>query len=271
MQEYYMWKYLKCLIFGIFAIVSVTVAVEPARSENTLDRIVRERKLRVAIDVANDPFGFIGKDGQADGSDVATARQLAKDLGVAIEFLHVITPERIPALVSGRVDVTIAAISITPDRAKAVMFANPNGALMINIFGPQSVNLKTTGDLVGKRIGVTRGTLEEAMVPAMAPAGTNIIWFNDLAETTQALLSNRVDAAAMSSFKQNKIADANPDKHIETKLFVATAYYAPIIRRDDFELRQWINTWLFVNTHNNVLAQIYKKYTGADLPPLPTF
>jgi hypothetical protein len=39
----------------------------------------------------------------------------------------------------------------------------------------------------------------------------------------------------------------------------------------DFELRQWINTWLFPNAQDGTLAAIYKKYTGLDLPPLPVF
>jgi polar amino acid transport system substrate-binding protein len=263
-------KYLKLLI-AMGAVAFTFVAVHPASAEGTFDRIQREKKIRVAIDVANPPFGILDKDGQPDGSDVATARQMAKDLGVEVEFVQVPSTGRIPALLSGRADVTIASISVTSDRAKSVMFANPNGALKITIFGPPDVNIKTPADLVGKRIGITRATLEEATVPKMAPTGTNIVWFDDLAATTQAVLSGQVDAAAMTAFAQNKIAEGNPDKHLETKLLVTTAFYGPIVRHDEFELRQWINTWLFLNAQNGVLAAIYKKYTGVDLPPLPTF
>jgi polar amino acid transport system substrate-binding protein len=238
---------------------------------DTLERILSEKKIRIAIDVANPPFGVLDKTGQPDGSDVAVARQLAKDLGVELEFVQVPSTGRIPALLSGRADVTIASISVTADRAKSVMYANPNGALSITIFAPESVKIKTPADLVGKRIGITRATLEEATVPKMAPAGTNIVWFDDLASTVQALLSGQVDAAAMTGFAEKTVADGNPAKHLENKLLVTTAYYAPIVRPGDFQLRQWINTWIFLNTQNGVLAAIYKKYTGIDLPALPTF
>jgi len=264
-------KYLQVLAIAIGAFAFVTLAIHPASAEGTFDRILREKKIRVAIDVANPPFGVLDKDGQPDGSDVATARQMAKDLGVEIEFVQVPSTGRIPALLSGRADVTIASISVTVDRAKSVMFANPNGALSITIFGAPSVNIKAPADLAGKSIGITRATLEESVVPKMTPAGAKIVWFDDLAATTQAVLSGQVDLAAMTAFAQNKIAEGNPDKHLETKLLVATAYYGPIVRHDEFELRQWINTWLFLNNQNGVLAQIYKKYTGVDLPPLPTF
>jgi polar amino acid transport system substrate-binding protein len=263
--------YLKHFGMAILAVVSVMLTVHAASAESTLDKIVSAKKIRIAIDVANPPFGILDRSGQPDGSDVAVARQLAKDLGAEVEFVQVPSTGRIPALLAGRADVTIASISVTTDRAKAVMYCNPNGALSITIFAPQSVKIKTPADLVGKRIGITRATLEEATVPKMAPEGTKIVWFDDLASNVQALLSGQVDAAAMTAFAEKTVADANPGKQLENKLLVTTAFYGPIVRHADFELRQWINTWIFINTNNGTLAAIYKKYTGIDLPPLPTF
>ena len=263
--------HLKNLGMALLAVLAMVLGVQTANAENTLEKILSAKKIRVAIDVANPPFGILDKNSQPDGSDVAVARQLAKDMGVEIEFVQVPSTGRIPALLAGRADVTIASISVTTDRAKAVMYCNPNGALMITIFAPQSVKIKTPADLVGKRVGITRATLEEATVPKMAPEGTKIVWFDDLASTVQALLSGQVDAAAMTSFAEKTVADANPAKQLENKLLVTTAFYGPIVRQNDFELRQWINTWLFVNAHNGTLATIYKKYTGVDLPTLPTF
>jgi polar amino acid transport system substrate-binding protein len=262
---------LRLAALAMLAAVPAMMLAPPACAESTLDKILKEKKIRVAIDVGNPPFGVLDKDGQPDGSDVAVARQMAKDMGVELEFVQVPSTGRIPSLLAGRADVTIASISVTTDRAKAVMYCNPNGALSIVIFGPQSVTVKTPADLVGKRVGITRATLEEATVPKMAPPGTEIVWFDEIGATIQALLSGQVDVVAMTSFAGKTVADGNPDKKIETKLNVTTAYYGPIVRHDDFELRQWINTWLFINAQNGTLAAIYKKYTGLDLPPLPVF
>jgi polar amino acid transport system substrate-binding protein len=266
-----MTSFLKRVATAMSMIGLLMFAAPPARAENTLEKILSTKKIRVAIDVANPPFGILDKAGQPDGSDVAVARQLAKDLGAEIEFVQVPSTGRIPALLSGRADVTIASISVTSDRAKAVMYCHPNGALSITIFASQDVKIKTPADLVGKRIGITRATLEEATVPKMAPEGTRIVWFDDLASTVQALLSGQVDAAAMTSFAEKAVSDANPGKHLENKLLVTTAFYGPIVRPGDFELRQWINTWIFLNKQNGTLAAIYKKYTGIDLVPLPVF
>src|SRR5216684_9170942 len=262
---------LKHFALALLAGASMMIAAHSASAESTLERILSTKKIRVAVDVANPPFGILDKNGQPDGSDVAVARQLAKDLGAEVEFVQVPSTGRIPALLAGRADVTIASISVTTDRAKAVMYCHPNGALSIVIFGPKSTAIAAPADLAGKRIGITRATLEEATVPKMAPQGTNIVWFDDISATIQALLSGQVDAVAMTAFAGKTVADGNPDKQIEVKLPVTTAFYGPIVRQGDFELRQWINTWLFLNAQSGTLAAIYKKYTGLDLPPLPVF
>ena len=256
--------------FAMLALAAF-VLTQPASAETTLDKILKAKKLRIAIDIGNPPFGILNKDNEPDGSDVAVARAIAKDMGAEIEWIQVPSTGRIPALLTGRADITIASISVTTDRAKTVMYCNPNGALSIVIFGTKAVNIKTPADLVGKRIGITRATLEEATVPKMAPQGATIVWFDEIGATIQAFLSGQVDVAAMSGFAAKTVADGNPDKQIENKILVTTAFYGPIVRQGDFELRQWINTWLFVNSLNGNLAAIYKKYTGLELPPLPTF
>src|SRR5260370_26698317 len=73
----------------------------PAHAESTLDKILKEKRIRVAIDVGNPPFGILDKAGQPDGSDVAVARQMAKDMGVELEFVQVPSTGRIPALLAG--------------------------------------------------------------------------------------------------------------------------------------------------------------------------
>src|SRR5271169_2720474 len=106
---------LRLLVILLLAVLPVALAAPPAHAESTLDKIIKEKKIRVAIDVGNPPFGILDKDGQPDGSDVAVARQMAKDLGVELEFVQVPSTGRIPALLAGRADVTIASISVTSD------------------------------------------------------------------------------------------------------------------------------------------------------------
>ena len=241
----------------------------PSASGGTLDRIIKEKKLRVTAEVTSPPFGILDRNNQPDGSEIETARQLAKDLGVEVELVQVTGPQRIPALLAGRADVAISSLSITFDRAKTVMFAPPHGALSIVIAGPKKTQIRGAADMAGKKIGLTRATLEEASVPPIAPAGAQMVFFDDIAATMQAMVSGQVDAAGMSAFAAKSVGDRNPKAEIENKFTVRTAYYAAAVRPGDFDLLQFLRTWVFLNKHNGVLATIYKKYTEVALVDLP--
>jgi len=242
---------------------------QPAPGPSTLDRILSEKKIRITAEVTSPPFGVLDRSGQPDGSEIATSRQLAKDLGVELELVQVTAPQRIPALLAGRADLAISSLSITLDRAKTVAFCNPHGALSTVIMGPAKTSIAKPEDMVGKRIGLTRGTLEEAVVPKGAPQGVRFVFFDDIAATIQAVLSGQVDAAGMSAFASKSVAERNAGAGIEDKFRVSTAFYAAACRQPDFELRHWVNTWVFLNSRNGVLAKIYEKYTGTKLPDLP--
>lgn len=250
-------------------LIQAAQAQAPAAGVGTLDRIIRERRIRITAEVTSPPFGILDRNNQPDGSEIATARQLARDLGVEVEFAQVTGPQRIPTLLAGRADVAISSLSITFDRAKTVMFASPHGALSVVIAAPARVQIASAADLTGKRIGITRGTLEEATVPRSAPQGTNVMFFDDIAATIQALVGGQIDGAGMSAFAAKSVADRNPNAQIQNKYTVATAYYAAAVRPGDYDLLQFINTWVMLNTNNGVLAEIYERYTGVKLVPLP--
>jgi polar amino acid transport system substrate-binding protein len=67
------------------------------------------------------------------------------------------------------------------------------------------------------------------------------------------------------------IAQRNPAKELESKFVVRTSYYAVGLRQGDPDLLRWVNTWIFFNTQNGQLAQIYEKWIGSKLPNLPAF
>ncbi|HEY0418294.1 MAG TPA: transporter substrate-binding domain-containing protein, partial [Acetobacteraceae bacterium] len=146
-------------VIGATGLVGASLAAlaSPAAAQTgggtTLDRILKEKVIRISCDTSSPPFGVIGADGKPDGVEVATCKQLARDLGVELDLVQVVSTQRIPSLLAGRSDVTLSSISITFDRAKAVSFCNPTGALSIVVFGPQKNAIATSAAMAGQRIG----------------------------------------------------------------------------------------------------------------------
>src|SRR5882672_9447115 len=89
----------------------------------TVDDIIKRGKVLVAVDTTTPIFGLIGKDGEPEGYDPDVARLMAKYLGVKVEFVPVTGANRIPLLLSGRVDVLICLFGITAERALQVWYS----------------------------------------------------------------------------------------------------------------------------------------------------
>ncbi len=82
--------------------------------------------MKVATFDANPPFGSIdAKTHEIVGYDVDFAKALAKSLGVKLELVATNPANRIPLLQSGKADLIVADITITPERAQVIDFSTP--------------------------------------------------------------------------------------------------------------------------------------------------
>jgi polar amino acid transport system substrate-binding protein len=257
-------------IHGIAVASALICLAAPASAQTSLDTIVKRGKILIAIDMGSSPYAMTNQQGQPEGSDVEAAQLLAKDLGVELEIVPTTGQGRIPVLLSGKADLTMATFSITPERAKVVAFSNPYGVIRSVVFGLKSANIKEPKDLVGKKVGVTRGTTQEPQLVATAPAGTDIVRFDDDATSIAALGSGQVDALGTADNRTIVLNKRFPGK-FEIKYELGVFYYAVGMRRNEPDLMHWVNTWVFVNTHNGKLGQIFEKWIGQKLPTLPTF
>ena len=148
------------LVAAVMAVFLGAVLAEAA-SAQLLDEIIKNKKVRVAIDLGVPPFGMMNAKNEPDGSDADFAKLFAQDLGVELEIVPTQVANRVSVLLTGKADVVISNFGMTYERARAVSFSSPVGRVEIVIFGPKSVQISKPQDLVGKRICATRGTIDD--------------------------------------------------------------------------------------------------------------
>ena len=243
---------------------------QPALAQTGLDKILSRGKVLVGMDLAAPPFAYQDEKQQPAGSEVETARLLAKDLGVELEIVPTIAANRIPNLVTGRVDVQMGAFSIFPDRAKSVWFSSPYGTVVSVILAPQSAKIAGYPDLVGKKISVARGTYTEQVLMAALPKGAEIVRFDDDAQATAAMASGQVAAYGVGNVPGSALVKRFPERNYEIKISIPPRnWYSFGVRRGETDLLQWLNTWVFFHTQNGNLQRIYKNHIGDILPQPP--
>lgn len=140
------------------------------REESALRKIERTGVLRVGTDATYPPFETIDPaTGALVGFDVDLVRALAGRLQAKAEFVVVPFDGIVPGLKSGKYDLVVSAMTITPERARQIRFTRP-----YTVAG-QSIVVRREGgsggsiaNLTGKRVGcqlATTGEMEAKKIP----------------------------------------------------------------------------------------------------------
>ncbi|OAF07215.1 hypothetical protein AYJ54_17970 [Bradyrhizobium centrolobii] len=249
------------------AIAAIALAVMgQAATADTLEKIKSAGVIRIAIDLSVPPWAFKDETLNPTGSEVETAKLLASDLGVKMEIVGTNSANRIPFLMSHRADAVISALSITDERRKLIAFSLPYSGATSYVAAPKSMQIKTFADLSGKRIAVTRGTTNDADVTAAAPRDAEIVRFEDEATTMTAVVSNQLDLVAQVPTLVDLINKKNPAKDLELKLPLRTAPMGVGMRKEDTDLKEWVDGWVKKNIANGKLQAIFRKFQGVDMP-----
>jgi polar amino acid transport system substrate-binding protein len=239
----------------------------------TVDDLIKKGKLTVAIDTTTAPYGMLDDQMQPSGFDIDFARLMAASLKSQIEFVTVNSPGRIPALLTNRVDLVISIFSITPERAQQVSFSIPYAGQSSVLVAPKALQAKGYADLVGKKIAITRGALEDiALTNAQKKfPGITILRFDDYPSTAQAMLSGQVDAMGGGDYGEIYLKKSSKGDEFEQKFPLRAAHFGVGMRRGNPDLLHWINTFIYSVKNDGTLDDLSMKWRKAPLPPLPVF
>lgn len=95
-----------------------------AQERRDLEAIVDAGELRVGVSLYA-PWSMRSGSGELVGAEVDIARQVAADMGVKPRLREYAWAELIPALNRGEIDIIIAGLSVTPQRALEVAYSQP--------------------------------------------------------------------------------------------------------------------------------------------------
>lgn len=93
--------------------------------EANTDEDIGKEVLRVGMDLTFPPYSYINDAGEAEGFEPLLAKAFAEYLGMEVEIVNTSFSMLIPALETGDVDILIADMSATPERAEKVDFSKP--------------------------------------------------------------------------------------------------------------------------------------------------
>ncbi len=172
------------------------LAASGAHAADLLDTVKERGTLIVGVEGTYPPFNFVdAKTGELDGFDIEVSELLADKLGVKVQFVKTEWSAILAGLSSGKFDVILNQVGITPERQKTFDFSVPYVASSPQLILRKNDDsgYKSFADLKGKRLGVSQGSNYEAL--AKAQEGVEVKSYPGAPEYLSDLVNRRVDAA----------------------------------------------------------------------------
>lgn len=249
-----------------------TCCLAGAAQADKLDDIIASGTLRCAVVLDFPPMGARDADNNPIGFDVDYCNDLAAALGVTAEIVETPFPERIPALVSGRVDVGVASTSDTLERAKTVGFSIPYFAFKMVVLAKEGTGIETFDGLKGHTVGSVAGTFEAiALENSVKEWGAGSFQpYQSQADVFLALSQGQIDATVVTSTVASAIVASGkyPGLAIKGDSPYDIDYVALIAPRNEYGLLNYLDLFVNKQVRTGRYQELYNKWVGGTAPDL---
>ncbi len=240
------------LVLVLFGMASAGFAgklQQQLTSESTLEQVLKRGALRVGMSTFV-PWAMKDKKGKLIGFEIDVATRLAKDMGVQVEFVPTKWAGIIPALLTGKFDVVIGGMGITPTRNLKVNFTKPydysgmsmaaNKKLAAGFSSIEDFNRPEV--VLTARLGATPVDAAKRFMPK-----AELRLFDDEAQIYQEVINGRAHAVVASAPTPAFQVVKYPDKlflPLEENFTKEPIGFA--VRKGDFDTLSYFNNWIMV-------------------------
>lgn len=242
-----------------------TTPAATSSSQDLLDQIRAKGTIVIATEGTWSPWTFHDEKGNLTGYDIELGRLIAKHLGVKPQFVEGKWDGLLAGISSGRYDIMINGVDITPDREKAFSFTEPyayNKTVVVTRTSDTAI--QSMQDLKGK---VTANTISSTYAEVAERYGAKVTGVDDLNQTFELLLSGRIDATLNAEvvFYDYKRVHPTAEVKIAAVSDEMTSVGIPLKKEGTEKLRQEINKALAELHQSGELSKLSQQFFGTDI------
>lgn len=234
-----------------------------------LQRVTGVDLLVAGSSLDNPPFSFFNDRFQADGFDIALIQAIGTKLGVQTTIRDLAFDGLGSALELGQVDLAIAAITVTPERAAQVDFSTPYYQSRSAVLARSDSSIEAIGtadDLAAYRIGVQQGTVYEdwvntTLVDTGKLPAANLFLYPDPSVAVRDLQGNSLDVVMLDALPAQGFVNSGGVKLVRQGLIVQD--YA-IAFRAGSSLRDAVDKALAELVADGTVAELTQRYLGVE-------
>ena len=227
--------------------------------------LVKDGTLTVGTAADYEPFEYM-EDGQYKGFDLDLIQDIAKKLGLTVEFANVDFDTIVPGVSSGaKYDVGIGAITVTPERKKEVDFTDSyymDDQAIVTMKDNADItgdNYKEKLDSADAKIAVQSGSTAEAFAKENFP-NAELVPFKNATDCFSALQAGQSVALVTNRSVAAQLVATSFDNEQVVKLISTGEEYAIAVNKDNSGLKDAINKALKELTDDGTVDSLMGQY-----------
>jgi polar amino acid transport system substrate-binding protein len=241
------------LVLIIIACAGLLIAAKGIRedltSQSTIEQVLQRGVLRVGMSTFV-PWAMKDKQGNLVGFEIDVAKRLAQDMGVKVEFVPTKWSGILPGLLTGKFDIIIGGMGITPERNLKVNFSIPYDYTGMSVVASKKLakgfkslsDFNKPGVTIAARIGTTAAAAAKKYIPK-----AKLKLFDDESQAVQELLNGRVHALIASAPLPAYQALEYPDKlFLPIKESFTREPIGFAVVKGDVDTLNFLNSWITI-------------------------
>lgn len=261
---------MKKLFMGLFTTTLIFLLVacganQDNTAENTDTQGTKEKEvLRVGTEGTYAPFTFHNEEGELTGYDVEVIKEVAKRMGVEVEFMETQWDSMFAGLNSERFDLIANQVGINEDRLANYDFSMPYTYSSSVIVTPADNNdINSFEDLKGKK---SAQSLTSNYGAIAEENGAELIGVEGLAQSIELIKQGRADVTVNDKLAVLDYMNAQNDESVK---IVAesddVSEMAFTFNKGNEELVDAVNQQLAAMKEDGTLAKISEEWFGEDV------
>src|SRR4051812_17359815 len=210
------------------------------------------------------PYNFLNEEKEMDGFDADIAKEVAKRLGVEVEFVAQEFSGMIAGLQAKKFDMVISQMTITDERQEQMDFSDPYITNHVKIIVQDDDDaIQTIEDFKGKKIGVGLGTNDETYLrtKVLPEVGEfTIMTYDDVITTLKDLDVGRIDATINNMYAIKPVVEKNGFKIKAVGEPIKSDQAAIATRKGNKELIEELNRVLSEMKEDGTYNEIFVKW-----------
>ncbi len=230
------------------------------------EAIKKQALLRVGVKCDYPPDGYLDAQGKPQGVEVSLAKQIAAYAFGSpdkVELSCVTAANRIPSLQGGKIDLILATLGVSAERAQVIDFSDNYAWGGSDVLVAKDSPIKSLADFAGKNVIVMKGAWQIGWFEKNVPSA-NLLKLDGVSDGLQALLLKRADGFAHDLDVLRPIAKKNSEVKLVGEIY-QLGYRAGGIRKGEKDWLTYVNAAIAQAKKDGLITKWVKEHVEADL------